>query len=118
MYVKNKCASCGATFVGGHHYRYCKSCYLGDKKFIESIFEDIDRKHDVPGEKPVVDVKNRKENVSLINCEASNLIENETSKSESSEVINRDAGSSVRVRQNINDIVAAYMKKSYLVHSK
>ena len=37
MYVKNKCASCGATFVGGHHYRYCKSCYLGDKKFIESI---------------------------------------------------------------------------------
>ncbi|BAH76702.1 hypothetical protein [Solidesulfovibrio magneticus] len=118
MYVKNKCASCGATFVGGHHYRYCKSCYLGDKKFIESIFEEIDRKRDVPVENTVVAEKKCKENEPVLNCEASNLIENETSRSESSEVINRGAGSSVRVRQNINDIVAAYMKKSYLVHSK
>ena len=116
MYVEKKCASCGTKFKGPNHYNYCRSCYAGDKKFIESIFEEIDRNLAIPREKVVVDVKDCKESEALKQYESADPAEN--NKNESPEVMGSGAHSFVRKRYDINDVVAAYMKKSYLVHTK
>lgn len=111
MYVENKCASCGSKFKGPNHYYYCRSCYLADSKFLESVFDDIDRSFSVPKEKEVVDVEECGKSESLKKCESSNLVETKNSLNDSSGTSSPDVNSILYPPFDMGKFMAESMKK-------